>query len=62
MKINIEINDSEALELIEMFSSVQVDVAILTQKLEEIQCVIESYQAEGPDGFATAYQDEGCGR
>lgn len=60
MKISIEMNDSEVLELIEMFSSVQVDLAILAQKLEEIQCVIEGYQAEGPDGFATAYQDEGC--
>lgn len=60
MKVTIELDQEDILEAVELIASIQVDVQIMIQKLEDLQSVIESYQAEGPDGFATFDQDEGC--
>lgn len=60
MRVTIELDQDDILEAIELISSIQVDVQVMIQKLEDLQSVIESYQAEGINGFAALDQDEGC--
>jgi len=44
MKITIELDQDDLMEIVEIINQMQIDVESMSQRLEEMQSVIEGYK------------------